>query len=424
MCAKRLDEFARAKSNIKEQTAHLGAITQTAFESAEIEWQAAFERRSRGDVRSEVDGVPVVIKDNIQICGLTTLAGSKVLDPTPARQDAECVARLRAAGAVIIAKTAMSEFAMEPYGTNAHQGTPRNFWGKENHRLPGGSSSGSAVAVASGMAPGALGTDTGGSTRLPAAWNGIVGLRPTWGTVPSGGVVPLSETLDVVGPMAKDVELTGRLYDVISADTKFRQSEAISTRDLNLASVNASELEDVDGSIANAFQVCLNELRGATKSFFELSDKANFRGSAGKSGFISSAEGAAHYGYFLKTDEASLDPLVADRLRDSFEIRAVDYRDAVMSRMAALEVQLGFWGDADCLMTPCSTFPPPEFNGSAPKASPSAFLRPVGYLGLCSIVVPWSFDDNGLPIGVQVVGRAHDEAKIFAVAKKIESIAK
>src|SRR3954463_10397690 len=168
---------------------------------------------------SRYAGIPISIKDLFDIKGQVTRAGSRALDDSPpAEQDAPTVARLRRAGFVVIGRTNMTEFAYSGIGSNPHFGTPKGVWQRDTGHVPGGSSSGAAVSVADGMAHGALGTDTGGSCRIPAAWNGIVGSKPTQRRVPLDGAVPLSSTLDSIGPIARTVKCCAAMDAVLAGE--------------------------------------------------------------------------------------------------------------------------------------------------------------------------------------------------------------
>src|SRR5207248_6835199 len=204
-----LDRALNAADKGKDDKAILWRVP-----AARAEAEAAGERFRRGAPLSPLDGVPVVVKDCMDVKGLPSTNGTKfLLDPMPS--DAPLVARLRAAGAVIFAKANMHEFGIQPTGVNPWHGTPVNPW--DRGRIPGGSSSGSAVAVASGIAPVALGSDAGGSIRVPATINGLVGLKPTFGAVPQEGVAGLTLDLDHSGPLAWTVEDATAVFEVISA---------------------------------------------------------------------------------------------------------------------------------------------------------------------------------------------------------------
>src|SRR5712691_2301816 len=189
------------------------AFTKVHAQGALLAADASDRLRKEGVVPSALAGLPVSIKDLFDIAGEVTTAGSKILrDAPPATADAVAVARLRAAGAVVIGRSNMSEFAFSGIGINPHYGTPANPYDRGRRRIPGGSSSGAAVSVADGMAAFALGTDTGGSVRIPAALCGIAGFKPTRARVPLKGAFPLSTTLDSVGPLAPTVECCATIF--------------------------------------------------------------------------------------------------------------------------------------------------------------------------------------------------------------------
>jgi len=412
-----LTEFLLAQ--IDANDADLKSLAVVTPDGALAAAQRADERRSSGKTLGPLDGMPLVVKDNIDLAGVPTAAGSLTRQIVPGR-NATLIDRLHDAGAVILGKSAMSEFALEPYGTNHHLGTARNPWDMKTARLPGGSSSGSAVAVAAGLAVGGIGTDTGGSCRLPATWNGIVGMRPTIGTVPMDGIVPLSTTLDVAGPLASSVAHAGQIFDVISGGTAY--AEAASRAVPSLLRLDDAELDGVDDDTLAAYDACCRLIANEVPAFEVLRTETRFRDTATKSGFISTTEGYCLYGHLLSECADQLDPGVIARLKGAPDIRAIEYCDAVMSRPKAQADHLQDWGAAGCLITPSAAFTAPIDEGKAPSESPSTFLRPVGYLGLCSISVPFGLDRNGLPIGMQVVARPKEEADMFRVASILEGL--
>lgn len=410
----------RLLARIQSTNDTLKAFAHVSGDAALVAADQADRRREAGRTLGPLDGMPMVIKDNVDIAGIPTAAGSLTRRSVVPEQNAVLVNRLQEAGAVLLGKAAMSEFALEPYGTNYHLGTARNPWNMETAHLPGGSSSGSAVAVAAGLAVGAIGTDTGGSCRLPAAWNGIVGMRPTIDSVPMEGIVPLSTTLDVAGPLGSSVTHVGQIFDVISGRNAFAASP---TRTLpTLLRLGDTELDGVDDDILEAYDTCCRLLSAEVPSLSVLTSETRFRDTATKSGYISTTEGYCLYGHLLSECPNDLDPGVVARLKGAPEIAAIDYCDAVMSRPQARNEHLRDWGTAGCLVTPSAAFTAPVDEGVAPSASPSTFLRPVGYLGLCSISVPFGRDSNGLPIGMQIVGRPNDETDMFRVAALLEEM--
>src|SRR5438105_8779562 len=198
-------------------------------------------------------GIPVSIKDLFDIKGQVTRAGSRALeDSPPADADAPVVARLRAAGFIVIGRTNMTEFAYSGIGINPHYGTPKSTWQRGVGHVPGGSSSGGAVSIADGMAYGALGTDTGGSCRIPAAWNGIVGFKPTQRRMPLDGAVPLSSSLDSIGPLARSVACCAAMDAVLAGDGA-TPIQPRPIKGLRLAVPTTVALDELDDPVAKTF---------------------------------------------------------------------------------------------------------------------------------------------------------------------------
>src|SRR6201996_1333576 len=209
---------------------------------------------------SRFAGIPISIKDLFDIKGQVTRAGSRALDDSPpAEADAPVVARLRKAGFILIGRTNMTEFAYSGIGINPHYGTPKSAWKREVGHVPGGSSSGAAVSVVDGMAHGALGSDTGGSCRIPAAYNGIVGFKPTQQRIPRDGGVPLSFTLDSFGPLARTVECCAVL-DAVLADEPVRPLNSRPVKGMRFAVPTTVALDDLDDHVAKTFERMLDQL--------------------------------------------------------------------------------------------------------------------------------------------------------------------
>src|SRR5687767_12709637 len=230
-------------------------------ESAVADAEAADRLRKSGVRRSPVDGLPVSVKDLFDVAGDVTRAGSRVLE-IHAKTDAAAVARLRAAGAVLLGRTNMVEFAFGTTGINPHYGTPKSPWDRATGRLPGGSSSGAAVAQADGMCVMALGSDTRGSVRIPAAFCGVTGFKPTTRRVPREGAFPLSYTLDSIGPLANSVACCAA-YDSILAAEPEAPLPSFGAKGLRLLLPRSSALEDLDAGVSAAFQSALSTLSQA-----------------------------------------------------------------------------------------------------------------------------------------------------------------
>src|SRR5580700_10556777 len=232
-----------------------------------VDVEAAIEAAKAMDRLREVKaapspfaGIPISIKDLFDIKGQVTRAGSRALDDSPpAEADAPVVSRLRRAGFILIGRTNMTEFAYSGIGINPHYGTPKSAWQRDVGHVPGGSSSGAAVSIADGMAYGALGTDTGGSCRIPAAYNGIVGFKPTQRRVPLDGGVPLSFTLDSFGPLARSVGCCAVL-DSVLADEIFVPLQPRPVKGMRLAVPTTVALDELDDTVASTFERALEVL--------------------------------------------------------------------------------------------------------------------------------------------------------------------
>src|ERR1700722_5891550 len=225
--------------------------------------EAQDKLRKAGAAPSRYAGIPISVKDLFDIAGEVTTAGSKVFAGNkPAAADAPSMARLRQAGFVLIGRTNMSEFAFSGLGVNPHYGTPLSVWDRENGRVPGGSSSGAGVSVAVGLAHGAIGTDTGGSCRIPAAFNGLVGYKPTAKRVPLQGAVPLSSNLDSIGPLARSVSCCA-ILDSILAQSALPSLEQDNVAGLNFAVPDRLVLDGIEVRVAAAFEAAFSRLSAA-----------------------------------------------------------------------------------------------------------------------------------------------------------------
>src|ERR1700759_1059622 len=264
---------------------------------------------------SRFAGIPVSIKDLYDIKGQVTRAGSRALeDSSPAAADAPVVARLRRAGFVVIGRTNMTEFAYSGIGINPHYGTPKGAWQRGTGHVPGGSSSGAAVSIVDGMAHGALGTDTGGSCRLPAAYNGIVGFKPTQRRVPLDGAVPLSFTLDSIGPLARTVNCCAVL-DAVLANEPVTPLPPRPMRGMRLAVPNTVALDDLEDAVAQTFERALEKLarEGALIERIAVPKFLDIAPMSAKGGFAA-AESYAWHRYLIAGKGDVYDPRASRRI--------------------------------------------------------------------------------------------------------------
>ncbi len=400
-------------------------------ETARAEADHADRLRRAGIVRSPVDGLPVSVKDLFDVGGDVTRAGSKLLADAPAaKADAPAVARLRAAGAVIVGRTNMVEFAFGTTGLNPHYGTPRNPWDRRTGRVPGGSSSGAAVAQADGMCVMALGTDTRGSIRQPAALCGVTGFKPTACRVPREGAFPLSYTLDSVGPLANSVECCAA-YDAVLAGEDPSPLPDRPVRGLRLLLPRSSLLDDLDAAVGRSFEDALAKLSAAGAAISELPVAAFDRQAEYfKNGGFAGAEAyAIHRRWADRLDE--YDPRIAKRVMLGKDIGAADYIELGRMRSAYMQ-QVG------ALLAPFDAFVMPTTPCIAPTIAEvdrsdddyfrwnMRILKNVGvvnFLDGCAATLP-CHEPGSAPVGLSVCGVAGSDRRVLAAAAAVERVLK
>jgi aspartyl-tRNA(Asn)/glutamyl-tRNA(Gln) amidotransferase subunit A len=383
--------------------------------------------RKAGIVPSPIAGIPVSIKNLCDVAGETTLAGSKALDDRPpAAADAPVVARLRAAGAVIVGSTNMSEFAFSGVGCNPHYGTPGNP--ADRTRVPGGSSSGAAVSVGDGMAVAALGTDTGGSVRIPAALCGIVGFKPTARRVPIDGVVPLSTSLDSIGPLAHSVECCA-IVDAVFAGEPVTVPDSMPLAGLRLAVPMHFVMDDLDSGVAKGFERALHALSsvGVKVDHIDLPELNELPAINAKGGFAA-AEAYAWHRTLLARRGNEYDPLVAPRIRRGAEMTAADYIE-LLGRRADLQRRVSaVTANYDAVAMPTCAIAAPTLNE---VSTPTGFTQKnmlllrntsVGnFLDRCAISLPCHAPGE-LPSGFMLMGEAMADKRLLAMARSVAPV--
>jgi len=394
-------------------------------EGALAEADHADRLRKGGVRRSPVDGLPVSVKDLFDVAGDVTRAGSKV-HHVKAEKDAAAVARLRAAGAVFVGRTNMVEFAFGTTGINPHYGTPRSPWDRATGMIPGGSSSGAGVAQADGMCVMALGSDTRGSIRIPAAFCGVTGFKPTTRRVPRDGAFPLSYTLDSVGPLANSVACCAA-YDAILAGEAPAPLPPLDAAGLRLLVPQSEVRESLDAPVAAAFSAAVEKLGRAGAAITEQAVPAFDRqGEYFKGGGFAGAEA---YAIHRRNAErlGEYDPRVAKRVMLGKDLSAADYVEFGLLRekfQREVEALLAPF-DAFLLPTvPCVAPPIVEVNASdeAYFAWNMRILRSVGlvnFLDGCAVSLPCQ-PPGTAPVGLMVCGPALSDRRILAVAAAVE----
>lgn len=357
-------------------------------------------------------GVPVSVKDLILTRGMRTTAGSRTFGAgLPGTRDAPVVRRLRRAGAIIVGKTNLHEIAMGVTTDNEHFGPTRNPWDLE--RIPGGSSGGSAAAVAAGLGYGSVGTDTRGSIRIPAACCGITGLKPTRGLVATEDVVPLSWTLDHVGPMTRSAEDAALMLGVLSgrrgAVDRYLAAAALEVRSLRVG-VAEYYLRDLDPEIGAAVQAALDWLRGEGAVVREVT-VPELEGVLPASAVITSAEAVTYHDERLRGRPEGFGPLVRQRLENGYRLTAVELVRAERTRLALMAGFDRLFEAVDCVVG--ATIPIFPTRIGEPASIVDAMTRlnaPQNMAGLPAMSLPCGFSRSGLPIGLQVfANRTRDD---------------
>jgi len=382
-----------------------------------------------------LSGIPVSLKDNYCTRGIRTTAGSRILANFVPQEDAEGAARLARAGAILLGKTNMHEFAYGITNENPHYGATRNPWNREC--MTGGSSGGSAAALAAGIGLGATGTDTGGSIRIPAALCGVVGLKPTFGLVSVAGIIPLAETFDHAGPLARTVVDTCILLEAMAGEyprgavrPNFRKLRTDRPRKFRMGWPKEYFFERLDAEVKQAVEAAVQSLESLGGKVVEIS-LPRISESVEPSTNIAMAE-AAHYhqsmGYFpARAEEYGND--VLKRLEMGTEVRAVDYLRAMESKREVTRDFNAAFDRVEIIVAPTLPVAAPrhgtkemEIVGEKETVR-SAFVRlnrPANFTGHPAISVPCGFTRTCLPIGLQLIGPYWSEARLLAIAHAYE----
>jgi aspartyl-tRNA(Asn)/glutamyl-tRNA(Gln) amidotransferase subunit A len=388
--------------------------------------------QGRGGPRGPLHGVPLAFKDLCYIRGLPISCGTRSAEYFQAEQDCTVVARLAAAGAVTLGKLNMTELAMGPFGDNAHHGHARNPW-RTGH-CSGGSSSGSAVAVAAGLALGAVGSDTGGSIRLPAAACGIVGLKPTYGRVSRAGAMPLSWSNDHVGPMTRTVRDCALLLQVMAGPDPLDATSAPepvpdyvaalgeSVADLRVGLVENHFFQGLDAEMAAAVRGAADVMArlGARVADLQVPDP---RTMSDVTNIVSRSEASTIHARLLRERPGEIQPVVRSRLELGMQIPAYDYLQALRLRARLTRAFIAqVFAEVDVLVAPVIPEPAPTLDHAtvgplhelvARQGHFSRLTRPFNGLGLPALSIPCGFSGAGLPLALQIVGRPFDERTVL-----------
>jgi aspartyl-tRNA(Asn)/glutamyl-tRNA(Gln) amidotransferase subunit A len=419
-----VDDVLRETNEAANRLRGLNAFVR--FDGEEVR-RDADHRPANGPLR----GVVLAHKDMFYRQGMVTTCGSRIFANSVADTTATVLRRFDAAGALDVGTLHMAEFAHNSTGHNAFLGPARNPWNPAH--ITGGSSSGPGAAVAAGLVHGALGSDTGGSIRLPAHFCGVTGLKPTYGRVSRGGTMPLSFSLDTIGPMARSAEdVAALLMPLLGADPDDPTAENFPVEDFVAACSAPVErlcvglpssfyTDDLAPDVAATLESCVRQLEriGIKVRSVDLPDQD---GLCAAQLVLVASEAASQHRDRLYSD-APYDPQVRSRLINGLGYSAQDYLMALRSRGLALGAHLAAIGDIDAILAPVAPFAAPTLEETAGGGadvealtqSISRFMRPANYLGVPAIAFPAGFSQRGLPIGLQLVGRPCRESALFAL---------
>jgi len=420
-------ELVDAYSRRIEQASGLHAFITLPGERARQEARRAGRRLSQGDSGALL-GVPIAIKDLFATRGVRTTAGSQILKDWVPSRDAAAVARLRAAGAILFGKTNLHEFAYGVSNANPWWGVARNP--HDPTRSPGGSSGGSAIAVVAGLCAGALGSDTGGSIRVPASLCGCVGLKPTFGTIPLEGTFPLGWSLDHAGPLARTVGDAGLLLDVLTGMDAGRRARRTSTRGLRVGVLRGPVVQKVHPRVSHQVDAAAAALRRRGLRVREVS-VPEMEWTVATQLVTLRAEASAVHSRWIRTRPRAYGADVRIRLQLGALVAGADYVLAQRLRGRLRAAIADVFRDIDVLLLPTTPITAPVVGDrtvrwrSGEEPVDGALVRltaPFNLTGLPALSVPFG-RAAGLPVGVQVVGQWMDEARVLAVGRLIEELA-
>ena len=394
---------------------------------AAADYQDRLRRQNRQP--SPFAGIPISVKDLFDLAGEVTTAGSKVLkDAPPALVDAPAIAALKSAGLIVLGRTNMTEFAYSGVGLNPHYGTPRSAFDRKIGRIPGGSSSGAAVAIADGMCALSIGTDTGGSCRIPAAYNGIVGYKPSTGRVSTRGAYPLSTRFDSVGPLGNSVACCAAA-DALMAGDWTGKIAAREVSSLRIGVLKTTVLEGLDADVAAAYERALKQLSKAGVTLVDLAfEELLEMPSLTIKGGIVAAEAFAQHRDLIARKGADYDPRVRTRMEAAGGISAAEYLSVVKRREEMIRRFSAVTQGLSAVVLPAVMIVPPPITA---LESDQDYLRYnsmslrntyVGnFLDCCAISIPVN-EPGAAPVGLMLMGVWGQDQSLFSVSQAVENL--
>lgn len=408
-----------ALKEIRRRNGELNAFVEVFEEKALARARHLDRRRARGVANGELHGIPAAVKDIFDIASRATGFGSLAYSAEPAKTDADVIRQLESAGMIIVGVNSMVEFAFGAWGTNEALGTPRNPWDKKMHRVAGGSSSGSAVAVAAGLIPVAIGSDSGGSVRTPAALCGVVGLKPTYGTVSTRGVAKLTPSFDTVGVLANHVDDARRVLEVIG-------NKRVAAHEVNVSTLKVGRLEDgqtqpIDAEVAQRFRQSVAKLRDLGIEVETIRLPHSLLDYQTLCGVIMTREVYQTLKVIVQDKSRPVSAAVRARVMIGSTISDETYRGALANRINDIREFERATEGIDILLTPTTpVFAPLLSEIDEGQAPLSRFTRIVNYLNLCAITVPVRRAADEMPLGLQMIAKSGQDRILLAFAQYIE----
>lgn len=429
-----LKDALAARDKLEAAQPKLHAAALIAGDIVKTEGRHRDELAAAGVNLGPLHGLPIVVKDIIDVAGMPTKAGSATRpNPVNAASDANVVARLRAAGSITVAKTNTVEFAFGGWGTNASQGTPVNPWKPDVPHTPGGSSSGTGVAVGGGFVKAGLGTDTGGSVRIPAAFCGCVGHKTSIGLVSRAGVVSLSDTFDTIGPLTDSVRRAAEMLAVMQGEDRDDPSTIGVTRadpladltrglsGLRIGRLSDAGLVDATGAVRSSFDdaIKLFEAHGVTPTPFDLPrDFADYQVAATS---IIASDAYATHALLADSNEAPLNDTTRMRMLVGRDMTARDRVGAQRTREADIAAFLATFDRLDALIMPTAPVTAiPTAEADENNYAMSLYTRVSNYLGLAALSVPVGLTEEGLPTSLQIIVRHLDDPLALRIGQAFE----
>jgi len=421
-----LDRIAKADAT-------LHAFTQVYAEASLALAQAADHARASRLPMGPLAGLPVVLKDLLDIQGHVSTLGSKHFVNRQATQTSATVERLLQAGMIPLGKLHMTEFAFGGWGTNPLMGTPQNPWDLATHRVPGGSSSGTGVAIAAGFAPVGIGSDTGGSVRIPSAFNGLTGLKVTFGRISLHATGLLSWSLDTIGPMARHVHDCALMLDALAGPdprdaTTFAQPLEVFSRapravkGMRLAMPDADQLPDfMDASVLASWQHAAQVFESLGAHVVPVRLPEGFFDLAAQTGRIIASEAHSLHRDYVDNPAVPLGPAVRQRIQTAASLKPGEYAQVLRTMHEQRRVFAQWFEAFDAMLLPTVASPAialADVDEASPL--PGYLTRPINYLGLCALSVPAGFA-AGLPLGLQLVGKPFDERSVLSLGQAFEA---